>query len=185
MSAEANYRKRKNKKKNKNKIMNSFLNTETGDKTPTVEARNLKEVHIYTDGSCLKNPSGVGAGCAVLVYKGTQRIVVDGERTTTCNRMEILSAIIGLNALKYPCRVTIYSDSLYVVNAIQRHWLERWLIKKGRDRIKNMDLWERLMQSMKTHEIKFEWIKGHNGHPMNELADRYAREHAVKLKRAG
>ena len=193
--------KKKWKKKNKNQTHKGILDIAVKNKEfrtnkskwkkaiPVgLSKSGLKEVSIFTDGSCLKNPNGAGAGCAILMYGKNKRIVVEGERTTTNNRMELLSAIIGLKALKYPCSVTLFSDSQYVVRAIEDKWVTKWQgngWKTAQGSVKNIDLWEQLIESMKIHEVKFKWIKGHNGHPINELADRYAREHAVKLKRAG
>ncbi|MGB4658108.1 MAG: ribonuclease HI [Mobilitalea sp.] len=138
------------------------------------------DVTIYTDGSARGNPDGPGGYGAVVVYvdaSGTEheREYSAGFKKTTNNRMELMGAIIGLEALTKPCNVLIYSDSQYVVKAFNDHWLENW-IKKGWKRgknepVKNIDLWKRLLKAMEPHTVTYSWVKGHNGHPMNERCD--------------
>ena len=140
------------------------------------------EVIIYTDGSSRGNPGPGGYG-AILSYtdkNGTEHIreYSAGYECTTNNRMELLAAIVGLEALIRPCRVTLYSDSQYLVKAINEHWLDGW-VKKGWKRgknepVKNVDLWKRLLEAMKPHEVTYVWVKGHNGHPQNERCDALA-----------
>lgn len=140
-------------------------------------------VTIYTDGSARGNPDGPGGYGTVLVYvdlKGVEhrRELSAGYKKTTNNRMELMSAIIGLESLTKPCQVHLYSDSQYLVKAFNEHWLDGW-IKKGWKRgknepVKNVDLWKRLLRAKEPHEVTFHWVKGHAGHPMNELCDRLA-----------
>lgn len=139
--------------------------------------RNRKHVSIYTDGSCLGNPGRGGYG-AILDYKGHRRELSQGFRHTTNNRMELLAAIEGLEALKEPCNVTLYSDSQYVTKAMQEGWPQKWRKKgwrRGRNGVAiNPDLWERLLRLCERHCVQFKWIKGHSGHPENERCDTLA-----------
>jgi ribonuclease HI len=138
------------------------------------------DVKIYTDGAARGNPDGPGGYGTILVFvdpKGTvhEREYSGGYKKTTNNRMELMAAIVGLEALTKPCNVILYSDSQYVVKAFNDHWLEGW-IKKGWKRgknepVKNVDLWKRLLKAKEPHKVTFEWVKGHNGHPMNERCD--------------
>lgn len=140
------------------------------------------EVKIYTDGSSKGNPGPGGYG-TILIYidsNGKEHIkeLSGGYKNTTNNRMELLAAIIGLEALKNPCDVTIYSDSQYLVRAFNDKWLDSW-IKKGWKRgknepVKNIDLWQRILQASKPHNVKYQWVKGHAGHPLNERCDELA-----------
>ena len=136
----------------------------------------MKEVQLYTDGACRGNPGRGGWG-AILVYGKYEKEMSGGERETTNNRMELLAAISGLEALKEPCRVTLYSDSKYVVDAFLEGWVESWRShgwKRGKDELKNPDLWQRLYDLTKRHEVEFIWVKGHDGHPYNERCDTLA-----------
>lgn len=143
----------------------------------------IMEVTIYTDGSARGNPDGPGGYGTIIVYidsKGIEhrREYSAGYKKTTNNRMELMAAIIGLEALTKPCNVNLYSDSQYVIKAFNEHWLEGW-IKKGWKRgqnepVKNVDLWKRLLEAKKPHDVTFHWVKGHNGHPMNERCDELA-----------
>ncbi len=138
------------------------------------------KVTIYTDGSARGNPEGPGGYGAIVVYvdsKGTvhEREYSGGFKKTTNNRMELMAAIAGLEALTKPCQVVLYSDSQYLVKAFNEHWLEGW-IKKGWTRgrnepVKNIDLWKRLLKAMEPHQVTYVWVKGHAGHPMNERCD--------------
>lgn len=140
-------------------------------------------VRIYTDGSARGNPDGPGGYGAVLSYtdgNGSEhkRELSAGYRKTTNNRMELMAAIAGLEALIKPCTVELYSDSQYLVNAFNQHWIDSW-IKKGWKRgknepVKNVDLWKRLLEAMKPHKVSFIWVKGHAGHPQNERCDELA-----------
>lgn len=137
-------------------------------------------VRIYTDGSARGNPDGPGGYGAVLSYvdgNGTEHLkeLSAGYKKTTNNRMELMAAIAGLEALVKPCTVELYSDSQYLVNAFNQNWIDGW-IKKGWKRgknepVKNVDLWKRLLEAMKPHEVKFIWVKGHAGHAQNERCD--------------
>jgi ribonuclease HI len=136
----------------------------------------MKEVQLYTDGACRGNPGRGGWG-AILVYGKYEKEMSGGERETTNNRMELLAAISGLEALKEPCRVTLYSDSKYVVDAFLEGWVESWRShgwKRGKDELKNPDLWQRLYDLTKRHEVEFIWVKGHDGHAYNERCDTLA-----------
>lgn len=141
------------------------------------------EVTIYTDGAARGNPNGPGGYGTVLLYTDSQgnchrKELSEGFVKTTNNRMEMSAAIAGLEALKRPCHVILYSDSQYLVNAFNQHWLENW-IKKGWKRgkneaVKNVDLWKRLLKAMEGHEVEYRWVKGHAGHPENERCDELA-----------
>lgn len=140
-------------------------------------------VTIYTDGSARGNPNGPGGYGTIIVYvdgNGQEHIreYSAGYKKTTNNRMELMAAIVGLEALTKPCDVLIYSDSQYLVKAFNEHWLEGW-IKKGwkkskNEMVKNVDLWKRLIAAGKPHNVSYSWVKGHNGHPMNERCDKLA-----------
>ena len=141
------------------------------------------KVTIYTDGPARGNPDGPGGYGAVLQYvdpKGIlhERELSAGYERTTNNRMELMAAIAALEALNRPCEVTLYSDSQYLVKAFQEHWIDAW-IKKGWKRgknepVKNVDLWKRLLRVKEKHQVKFVWVKGHDGHEMNERCDKLA-----------
>jgi len=141
------------------------------------------KVTIYTDGSARGNPDGPGGYGTILSYidsNGTEHLreYSQGYKKTTNNRMELLAAIVGLEALIKPCDVTLYSDSQYLVKAFNDNWLEGW-IKKGWKRgknepVKNVDLWKRLLRAMEPHKVEFVWVKGHAGHPQNERCDELA-----------
>ena len=136
-----------------------------------------RPVTIYTDGACLGNPGPGGYG-VVLLYDSVRKELSGGFRRTTNNRMEILAAIMGLEALKEPCRATVYSDSQYVVNAIELGWARKWQANSWRRGTKepalNPDLWQRLLDLCSRHEVKFVWVRGHAGNLENERADRLA-----------
>ena len=140
----------------------------------------MKRVKLYTDGACRGNPGRGGWG-AILVYGKFERELSGGERETTNNRMELTAAIVGLEALKEPCRVTLYSDSKYLVDAFLLGWVETWRAhgwRRGRDELKNPDLWARLYELTNIHEVNFVWVKGHNGHDYNERCDKLATAYA-------
>jgi len=138
------------------------------------------KVTVYTDGSARGNPDGPGGYGTILSYidsSGTEHLreYSQGYKKTTNNRMELLAAIVGLEALIKPCEVTLYSDSQYLVKAFNDKWLEGWM-KKGWKRgknepVKNVDLWKRLLRAMEPHQVEFVWVKGHAGHPQNERCD--------------
>lgn len=140
-------------------------------------------VKIFTDGAARGNPEGPGGYGAILQYVDTkgqlhEREFSQGYVKTTNNRMELMAAITGLEALTRPCQVELYSDSKYLTDAFNQHWIDGWL-KKGWKRGKNqpvlnVDLWKRLLKAKELHEVKFIWVKGHDGHPENERCDRLA-----------
>ena len=140
-------------------------------------------VKIYTDGAARGNPDGPGGYGTVLEYVDTKgklhvKEMSQGYVRTTNNRMELLAVIAGLEALNRPCSVEIYSDSQYVVNAFNQHWIEGW-VRKGWKRgknepVKNKDLWIRLLAAKEPHQVTFCWVKGHDGHPQNERCDTLA-----------
>ena len=145
----------------------------------------MKEVKIYTDGACSGNPGPGGYGC-VLIYGSHQKQLSGGEKETTNNRMELTAVIKALEALKEPCRVTLTSDSKYVVDAVKNGWVYSWRDngwkKADKKPALNVDLWERLLPLLDTHEVTFEWIKGHDGHEFNELCDKLAVDEVEKFK---
>lgn len=140
------------------------------------------KVTIYTDGACKSNPGKGGYG-AILTFvdsKGQyhEKKLTEGYELTTNNRMELMAAIVALEALKKPSDVTLISDSKYLVDAIKNKWLEGWQAKNwrtaGKSPVKNVDLWKRLIEAMKPHTVQYEWIKGHAGHEYNERCDELA-----------
>lgn len=140
-------------------------------------------VKIYTDGAARGNPEGPGGYGTILNYvdsKGTlhEREFSQGYVRTTNNRMELMAAIVGLEKLTRPCEVELYSDSKYLTDAFNQRWVESW-IKKGWKRgknepVKNTDLWKRLLKAKAPHQVRFIWVKGHDGHPQNERCDKLA-----------
>lgn len=140
-------------------------------------------VRIYTDGSARGNPDGPGGYGTVLEYVDSMgqlhvKELSAGYKKTTNNRMEMMAAIAGFEALNRPCSVELYSDSKYLVDAFNQGWLDNW-IKKGWKRgknepVKNVDLWKRMLEAKKPHQVKFIWVKGHDGHPQNERCDQLA-----------
>ena len=137
----------------------------------------MKKVDVYTDGACSGNP-GPGGWGAILCYNGVEKEISGGEPHTTNNRMELLAVISALEKLKEPCEVTLYSDSQYVCNALERGWAKKWRangwMRTKKDKALNPDLWERLLNLCDTHKVSVVWVKGHNTHPMNERCDRLA-----------
>jgi ribonuclease HI len=146
----------------------------------------LSKVEIATDGACKGNPGPGGWG--VIIRSGTrERELSGGESLTTNNRMELTAAIEGLNALKRPCRVTLSTDSRYVMDGLTK-WIKGWQ-KNGwktaaKQPVKNADLWQALLAAAKPHRIEWLWVKGHAGHPDNERADKLASDAAVAASRA-
>lgn len=129
-------------------------------------------VKIYTDGACSGNP-GPGGWGAVLRYNGAEKELSGHEDNTTNNRMELMAAIKALEELKRPCRVELYTDSVYVQQGITT-WIKGWKAKGWPARIKNQDLWKELDELTQKHQVIFHWVKGHAGHPENERADALA-----------
>ena len=137
----------------------------------------MKQVNLYTDGACRGNP-GKGGWGAILIYGKFKKEMSGGEPMTTNNRMELLGAINGLEALKEPCNVILTSDSKYVVDCITKGWAKSWKAKgwkKGDGKpALNPELWDRLLALCDKHEVEFVWVKGHAGHPENERCDQLA-----------
>lgn len=140
-------------------------------------------VDIYTDGAARGNPDGPGGYGTVLEYRDSRgelhtKEISQGYQKTTNNRMELMAAIAGLEALNRPCQVDLYSDSKYLVDAFNQNWIQGW-VKKGWKRgknepVKNIDLWKRLLKAKEPHQVTFIWVKGHDGHPQNERCDELA-----------
>lgn len=141
-------------------------------------------VVIHTDGACLGNP-GPGGWGALLQFRDRERELAGSEIDTTNNRMELMAAIMALEALKRPCTVRLRTDSQYVRQGITE-WLPRWIERgwrtSGRAAVKNRDLWERLSAAAARHEISWEWVRGHTGDPGNERADQLARDAAEAVR---
>ena len=144
---------------------------------PESNDTSLRHITIHTDGSCLGNP-GPGGYAAILDYQGRERELSGGYRRTTNNRMEILAVIAGLEALTEPCAVTVYSDSRYVVDAIEKGWARKWKangwMRNKRESAVNPDFWERLLTALDKHKVGFKWVRGHSGNAGNERADKLA-----------
>ena len=145
--------------------------------TPESPPRARPGVEIFTDGACSGNP-GPGGWGAILRFGVVERELAGGEPVTTNNRMELMAAIAGLEALKRPCRVRLYTDSQYLRDGITR-WLPAWKARGWRTAakaaVKNIDLWQRLEAAAAPHQIEWHWVRGHAGHPENERADALAR----------
>jgi len=146
-------------------------------------AENL--VEVWTDGGCRPNP-GPGGWGAILVFKGNVRELSGGAGDTTNNRMELTAAAAALEALKRPCKVRLHTDSQYLRDGITR-WHVGWVRKNWRnaagDPVKNMDLWRRILDAAKPHEVEWVWVRGHSGDVMNERADVLATEARSKIER--
>lgn len=138
----------------------------------------MKEIDLYTDGACSGNPGAGGYG-AILIYRGVEREINGGEPSTTNNRMEIYAVIAGLRCLKEKCKVNIYSDSAYTVNAFNQHWIDNW-IKSGWKKadgkpVLNAELWQELYSLVRQHEVRFIKVKGHADNEYNNRCDALAR----------
>lgn len=138
----------------------------------------MKKIELFTDGACSGNPGRGGYGI-ILKYGNNTKEISEGFYLTTNNRMELLAAIIGLEALKEPCEVDLYSDSKYLTDAINKGWLISWQSrgwkKADKSPVLNVDLWQRLLPLLEKHSITWHWLKGHDGHPENERCDLLAR----------
>lgn len=151
----------------------------------------MKKVTIYTDGAARGNPDGPGGYGTVMLYEDANGVIhrkelSGGYAKTTNNRMELMAAIAGLEELKFPCEVDLYTDSRYLSNAFNEGWLDSW-IKKGWKKsdgkpVLNPDLWQRLLDASKGHIIHWIWVKGHNGNPENERCDTLATEAADSMR---
>ena len=139
----------------------------------------MKSVKLFSDGSCLGNP-GAGGWAYILQYGDAIKKASGAEAMTTNNQMELTAAIMGLSALKQPCRVELFTDSEYVVKAINS-WLAKWVVADFKGK-KNAYLWRRYLAAAAPHEIKASWVKGHAGHPQNEECDAMARAAAEAIK---
>lgn len=137
----------------------------------------MTEVELYTDGACSGNP-GPGGWGAILRCKGVEKELSGGEPLTTNNRMELMAAIAGLEALSRPCAVALCTDSEYVMKGVTqwlRGWKARGWITAAKQPVKNVDLWQRLDAALAPHRVTWTWVKGHDGHPENERCDALAR----------
>lgn len=141
------------------------------------------KVTIFTDGSARGNPEGPGGYGALLRYIDSRGVLHEreysaGYKKTTNNRMELMAAIVGLEALTKPCEVTLISDSKYLTDAFNQNWIGNWQKNNWRNSqkqpVKNIDLWKRLLAAKEPHQVVFEWVKGHAGHPENERCDELA-----------
>jgi len=137
----------------------------------------MKEITIYTDGACSGNP-GPGGWGAILSYRGTEKELSGGEDETTNNRMELTAVIEAVACLKEPCHIDLYSDSSYVINALEKGWVYGWKkkgwIKSDKKPALNVDLWERLLELLRPHEITYHWVKGHAENEKNNRCDALA-----------
>lgn len=134
----------------------------------------MREVFIYTDGACSGNP-GPGGWAAILMYKGTEKLISGGERETTNNRMELTAVIEALRALKEPCLVQLYSDSKYVVDALEKGWARNWKargwVKSDKKPALNKELWDELLKLCDVHQLHCHWVKGHADNEYNARCD--------------
>lgn len=144
----------------------------------------MKEVVIYTDGACSGNP-GNGGYCAILIYGKKEKVISGSEKETTNNRMELLAVIKGLEALKVPCSVKLYSDSAYVVEAFRQGWIQNWIDNNWKTssnkEVKNVDLWKTLYKLLETHLVEFIKVKGHSDNEYNNRCDKIAVSEYKKL----
>lgn len=145
----------------------------------------MKEIELFTDGACSGNP-GPGGWGVILRYGSNEKELSGGEKETTNNRMELTAVIMGLSALKEPCRVKLVTDSKYVADGVLKGWAESWQKngwrKADKKPAQNIDLWEKLLELLKVHEVDIQWVKGHAGHSENERCDRLAVDYYTKLK---
>jgi len=143
----------------------------------------VREVTIYTDGSCHGNP-GPGGYAAILLHGKKKKELTGGYRLTTNNRMELLAAIVAFEALKEPCEVQFYTDSNYVRDSLEKGWAKKWKAKGWKKKkgvpVPNADLWQRLLDAVADHEITYHWVKGHSGNPLNERCDELANAQSEK-----
>jgi len=139
----------------------------------------MTDIKLFTDGAARGNPDGPGGYGAILQFVDSEGVLHEkeysaGYKKTTNNRMELMAVIVGLEALNRPCNVNVFSDSKYVTDAFNLHWIDNWVKKNWKASsgpVKNPDLWKRLLKAMEPHQVTFNWVKGHNGHPENERCD--------------
>lgn len=145
----------------------------------------MKKVILYTDGACSGNP-GPGGYAAILIYNNIEKEIVGGQKDTTNNKMEMMAVIKGLEILKEPCEVEVYSDSAYVVNSIEKGWIYSWRKngwkKADKKEVKNIDLWERLLKQLEIHKVTFNKVKGHAQDELNNRCDKLAVEQREKFE---
>lgn len=144
----------------------------------------MKHIVLYTDGACSGNP-GKGGWGAILFYNNVKKELSGGEVQTTNNRMELTAVIKGLEALKEPCQVDIYSDSAYVVNAFLQNWVTNWQAngwKTTKGKVLNLDLWQRLLELLQKHDVSWHKVKGHADNEFNNRCDALARGEITKIK---
>lgn len=145
----------------------------------------MTQVTIWTDGACSGNP-GPGGWAAILKYGEAEKVLSGGEAETTNNRMELIAVIRALEALKRPCEVTLFSDSKYVVDAMNQGWVYGWKkkgwMRKGNEPAKNPELWERLLELLKTQQVRFCWVKGHADNEVNARCDALAVQESKKFR---
>ena len=144
----------------------------------------MKNITIYTDGACSKNP-GPGGWGAVLIYNENVKELSGGKKETTNNQMELTAVIKALEALKEPCQVDVFSDSKYVVDSVSKRWVYSWQKNNWRKSDKspalNIELWQQLLALLEKHSVTFHWVKGHNDNKYNEICDRLAVAESQKL----
>ena len=148
----------------------------------------MHEVDMYTDGAARGNPDGPGGYGTIIKFTDAKGVVHErqfskGYIRTTNNRMELMACIIGFEALTKPCKVKVYSDSKYLTDAFNKSWVASWIknnwVRPKAGPVKNVDLWNRLLKAMEKHQTEYIWIKGHAGHPENELCDKLATSAAL------
>lgn len=144
-----------------------------------------KHVDLFTDGACSGNPGPGGYG-AILRYKEFEKEISGGEAETTNNRMELTAVIEGLSALSERCSVTLYSDSKYFIDAVEKGWAKRWKqngwMRNKKEAALNPDLWEKVLSLFEKHDVELVWVKGHAGHPENERCDKMAVAESLKFR---
>ena len=137
----------------------------------------MKKIELFTDGACSGNP-GPGGWGAILRYNGHEKELCGGEKETTNNRMELTAVIEGLSALKEPCEIELFTDSKYVCDAVIKRWVYLWKNngwkKADKKPVLNVEYWQKLLPLLQKHTITWHWVKGHAGHPQNELVDQLA-----------
>ena len=147
-------------------------------------AQSAETVEVFTDGACLGNP-GPGGWGALLRFGSREKELSGGETDTTNNRMELMAAIAGIEALKRACTVVVTTDSEYVRRGVEE-WMARWQangwLTSDKKPVKNRDLWERLARALADHKVRWHWVRGHTGHVENERVDKLARDAALKIK---